>query len=370
MKRIFIAAFIFAAALTAHSQPSANEIVFAGYSSSNGARGQIYSIRADGSGQVNLTNDPAGTYLSPKWSPDGTKIVYDYLGGYSIWVMNADGSNRVALTSVITGARYDPVWSPDGSKIAYWYDGYGFEPSSVVVFNVDGSGYPSQPIYDVDPGMDWSRDGKFVLLGVGSSTIWTANADGTNINQIFVGSGLSDPAWSPDGSKIAFSQSGEIFIMNADGSSSMQITSSPSSNKSPSWSPDGMRLAFSSNRDGPYNIYVMNADGTNVVRVTQNTFNSVSPAWKRVAAASSQYQLSGRVETPDGRGLRNVSVSITDSLGAKRTVTASSFGFYSFDKVPAGGTYTIAVTSKLYRFSPLTLVVNGNLTNVNFVGLE
>lgn len=80
--------------------------------------------------------------------------------------------------------------------------------------------------------------------------------------------------------------------------------------------------------------------------------------------------VSGRVTTPDGRGLRNATVSLTDSHGVRRTTTTSSFGFYSFDNVLTGDTYTIAVLSRFYRFQQLTTQINDNLTNVDFVGLE
>ena len=71
----------------------------------------------------------------------------------------------------------------------------------------------------------------------------------------------SDPAWSPDGSKIAFisSRDGafEIYVMNADGSGQTRLTNGLADNAWPSWSPDGPKIAFFSNRDGNYEIYVM-----------------------------------------------------------------------------------------------------------------
>ncbi len=78
----------------------------------------------------------------------------------------------------------------------------------------------------------------------------------------------------------------------------------------------------------------------------------------------------GRVSTPTGLGLRNAVVAITDSQGVRRTATTSSFGVYSFDNVQTGGTYIIGVSSKRYRFASRNLLVNDNLTNVDFVGLE
>lgn len=80
--------------------------------------------------------------------------------------------------------------------------------------------------------------------------------------------------------------------------------------------------------------------------------------------------VSGRVLTSDGRGLRTATVSITDSNNVKRTATTSSFGFYSFDTVQTGQNYTIAISSRSYRFASRVVSVAGDLTDVDFVGLE
>lgn len=90
----------------------------------------------------------------------------------------------------------------------------------------------------------------------------------------------------------------------------------------------------------------------------------------RVREDAAFVSISGRVTTPDGRGLRNATVSITDPLGIKRRVTTSSLGFFSFDNVASGGMYTVAVSSKLYRFASQTMPVTETLTDLNFVGVE
>ena len=99
--------------------------------------------------------------------------------------------------------------------------------------------------------------------------------------------------------------------------------------------------------------------------------NSLSPFVTALAPASAAtFTVSGRVLTPTGQGLRNAVVSLIDSQGVRRTATTSSFGVYSFSDVRSGETYTITVTSKRYRFTPLQMSANDNLTNVDFVGLE
>lgn len=107
--------------------------------------------------------------------------------------------------------------------------------------------------------------------------IWKMDADGSN-RQLVIDAGTNDiePAWSPVGSKIAFksdrspSPNGGIWVVNADGTGLVLLTDTPGSgNAKPTWSPDGTKIAFQSNRDGLItSIYIMNADGSNVTRLT------------------------------------------------------------------------------------------------------
>ena len=81
-------------------------------------------------------------------------------------------------------------------------------------------------------------------------------------------------------------------------------------------------------------------------------------------------EVSGRVLTPDGRGIRNVKVTITDESGISKTVTTSSFGYYQFTGLQSGHTFTISVASRTYRFAPRVLQISDNLSDIDFVGLE
>ena len=87
-------------------------------------------------------------------------------------------------------------------------------------------------------------------------------------------------------------------------------------------------------------------------------------------AVASNFTVSGRVLTSDGRGLRNATVSMTSSQGVVRTATTSSFGLFSFDNVIAGDTYTVRIISRLYRYQPQAVQATDNITLPDFVGLE
>ena len=88
------------------------------------------------------------------------------------------------------------------------------------------------------------------------------------------------------------------------------------------------------------------------------------------ATATPTFSISGRVLTPDGLGLRNAVVTLTDAGGVSRNATTSSFGIYAFESIVSGQNYTITVSSKRYRFAPQTVTLTGDLTAVNFIGLE
>lgn len=99
---------------------------------------------------------------------------------------------------------------------------------------------------------------------------------------------------------------------------------------------------------------------------TNNTSNDINTL--RVTAAG--VEVSGRVLTPDGRGLRNAQVVLLDSSGVARTVMTSSFGYYSFTDVEAGQAYIIGVRSKRFRFQSRVIEVADTLADVDFWGIE
>jgi Tol biopolymer transport system component len=162
----------------------------------------------------------------------------------------------------------------------------GYIAGSIALMNTDGSGVV--PVTSFGSAPAWSADGTRIAFQDTPccGSIYVVNADGTGLVRLTNTYTDDAPAWSPDGNKIAFQRflgSGEteIYVMNANGTGVTQLTSTPGGfNGHPSWSPDRSRITFTSYRDGNNHIYVMNADGSGVVRLTSDpTHFDLNPAW-------------------------------------------------------------------------------------------
>lgn len=97
--------------------------------------------------------------------------------------------------------------------------------------------------------------------------------------------------------------------MNADGSAQMRLTANASFDGSVAWSPDGSKLAFSSFRDGNYEIYSMSADGSAQTRLTSTASSDQAPDWQRIDRATMRRPLPAADTTAPSLGHFRVSRS-------------------------------------------------------------
>lgn len=266
--------------------PDGRQVVFY---SDLGSCYDIWVMGVDGTGLTQLTGVVSYERCNerPSWSPDGSRIAFDSSRqpelGWDVYVMNADGSGVVNVSdnpSTDYATANDNVggWSPDGRVVLYSErDG----TRRMYLVGADGSGI--EPLFG---GVEywsfaWSPTGnRAVATAVtdGNSEVLVMNADGSGIVNV-----SSDPgadaldawapnAWSPDGGKVAFEsqRSGnlDVFVVAADGTGLMNVSASPGDDRFLDWSPDGTRLLMASEREGRLEIYVVNADGTGATNLT------------------------------------------------------------------------------------------------------
>jgi dipeptidyl aminopeptidase/acylaminoacyl peptidase len=252
--------------------------------------------------------------------------------------MNADGSG---VTRVTTSPAFDadPAWSPD-TKIVFSSnrDGSG----SIYTMNADGSGVTQVSAGPADGTPAWSPDGSQIAFGrtvvnpdTGdyNQTIHVVGIDGTGERQIYIGTAMN-PDWSPDGSKIAFDSLYAVWVVNADGTGALPIASGPSTpndpypfNRNPAWSPDGTRIAFEHSEYGfgrrlPGELETVNPDGG---QRSGFLATGSEPDWQPIAPANQPPDCSGVTATPDSlphHGFQTVTLAgATDPDGDTVTIT-------------------------------------------------
>jgi Tol biopolymer transport system component len=244
-----------------------------------------------------------------------------------------DPANPSAVTNLTDNGEtsYDekPIWSPDGTKVAFVSDfttsGHG--EKQVFVMPAAGSDdsinlatqisdFPKEGKAIDD--LAWSPDGSRIAFtrgnNAGDDKVWVENADGTSVFPLEIGGGGAKrhPTWSPDSSKIAYAvvknEPEQVFVAPSTGGFGQPL----GKGHEPTWSPDGSHIAFDAYNSGfgYVDLHIVNADGSGTPLVvtpspyTEWTFNAWSPDGGRIAyrATAASGATVYRVMNADGSG--------------------------------------------------------------------
>ncbi len=229
-------------------------------------------------------------------SPDGGLVAYasDQSGNVDLWLIDALGGNPLQLTDD-AAVDTEPAWFPDGSALAFTSNREGRSD----IWKVPRLGGPvTMLIPDAsDPAI--SPDGTRIAfsrqLEGGDARIGVADLDGAANVQILTDAsdGIwahEDPAWSPDGERLVYADFGDLWLVPAGGGEARRLTDEGAGDFEPVWASDGRRILFSSYRQGTLALWSIPRSGGTPLRLTPGTgperHPSVSADGARLAYAT------------------------------------------------------------------------------------
>jgi Tol biopolymer transport system component len=251
------------------------------------------------------TSAPADEY-EPAWSPDGSEIAFVSgagANGTSIVAANSSGAQRTLATAAAGRHLNSPSWSAEG-KLAYIEFAAG--KSRLMI-----SGTPAAPFDDVFPfPVSWLSGNRMLYTANGKIRIsapdgsdprevpfeaqytlhrpaWQRKRFDLDSDRPQTVKGIVSPAFSPDGRHVVFEALNQLWLMEI-GGKPQPLTHDLFYKEDPAWSPDGKRIAYSSDKAGTEDLYVLDLATKEEKRVTTSADSAeVSAAWspdgKRIA---------------------------------------------------------------------------------------
>lgn len=232
----------------------------------------------------------------PAWSPDCSRLVYTQNG--SLWTVGHNGADARKLVDSDGAYLYSAVWSPDGTRIAYVRgrnDENGIWIAHIWTVNIDGSHNNQRTEGEVvDRWPTWSPDSKWIAYE--RSTIGGRDEYGHvqhDDRHIVVmtsygnkpralnegGPWEHSPAWSPDGSELAFQRDGFLMVSDTHGNRSRRVRAGVYFDGGLSWSPDGTRMAFVRGDGITTSIVIADIEGIGKEVIFDEGLRTLAPRW-------------------------------------------------------------------------------------------
>lgn len=255
---------------------------------------QIYTINPDGTDLFQVTNLPPATaefaFAPLDFSPDGKRILFpdDMTGALELYSINTDGTGLIQIThdGLFHAA---PRWSPDGSHIVFATGGK-YDLLVIATVRADGTDLKllTTSVWE-SLGASYTPDGRHIVFSSQKdgliSALWIMDTSGKHQRR------LTDPELeagpldvSPDGKQVVFYTHQDtpkftsIFKTNIDGSGVTRLTSEGHMDTLPVFSPDGSKILYMSDRlsPGSFDTWVMDADGSHKKRII---LGGLGPNW-------------------------------------------------------------------------------------------
>ena len=265
----------------------------------------IFEVPANGGDLRRLTTpEPMQHVLPPLYPellPGGRAVLFNVptddlsLDEFDIVVESLETGERHLVVEGGTDPRYvatgHVVFARRGTLMAVPFDITRFEVTDapvVVVEDVMQAAGSGHSVLDLGAGQfSVSRSGALAYVPGGiypandAALVWMQSGGSPEPLPLLPGS-YSRPRWSRDGSRLAYTEGGDIWVYDTGLEAQARLTSPGTNNTSAVWSPDGMRLAFASTRDGTLNLFVTAADGSGEVRpvtVTDGELLQMASSW-------------------------------------------------------------------------------------------
>jgi len=242
--------------------------------------------------RLTLVQASAAELRDPDISPDGKMIVYagQEDGRTDLWVGRVAGGDRIRLTSD-EALETTPDFSPDGEQIVFTRYRPGAHAPEICI--VPALGGEVRTVVSGAANPAWSADGTrlaFVLRGRDRAyTLAVSSADGRDVVELLKGDAdypfLRQPAWSPDGLQIAMVRgrggaANEIWLLLAGGGAPRPLSKDAPGvfSDEPAFAPDGRGVIHHSNRGGATNLWLLPVDGGAPVQLTAGPGPDESPS--------------------------------------------------------------------------------------------
>jgi Tol biopolymer transport system component/DNA-binding winged helix-turn-helix (wHTH) protein len=308
---------------------------------------------------------PFSTWQRLAWVPDGRSlIVADNTapsGPVVLFRISIESGDRERLTSPPAGALGDssPTFSPDGGVLAF---ARHVRPGAAEVYVMEMPGGKPRQLTSGARAMDglaWSRDGKELVMaskqGSGSvSHLWRVRVSDGSVERLPVPSErLSDPAFTPDGRYVAFTQTQldlNIWRLPLSGGPAQPLVASTLEDVGERYSPDGSRIAFASNRSGTWEIWTCGNQGEDPAQLTNFGGPNVgNPRWSPDGRT-----LAFQVRHAEGDGVW----VIRSDGGGRRQIWRNPSGLY-VTEWSRDGRWLYAASSQTGRFEIWKFALDG-----------